>query len=585
MRGLRPLAPPSGSSAESRAAPRGGKGVRGAEPPALQRLVCLCLHTVVPPVRVSIVRQLQFRTTFVKLRRDPSRYVIDLKNHPDSPAARHKTAAHYRGAILPMAKIDRITELIDELRACKTHPDRWVFVNQDGQPFSSSAWTQYVRRCWDGFAPKHPPPSLCRTIFVTWLNGMPFHAKDKLFLEEVQERAARFQTHTLRTANLVYDKDAQSYERMLELVEFCEQWCLQLGGSGGDSPLWDENLDSDDERFDSTAPVARRRRRQQQEAPPQDGKDEHEDDDEEEAEVLLLDEEDEEPEPDGQGVPGPAFAVDGDEDPVEVPEVAQAETKLYLPEAILARNTHVSTKKKTGSKGGGSPLWEEWVLVKWAGYSVAEATWEPDVQFYVQHYPELLKAHDEARVPERLVGKRTHLKPGTGEEHVKVRWRGSKWTTMEPLRWVETRPEFGKLLQDFVVPPRARAPSPRRSESKARASDQEEDSESQLRGSSSSRQGQKKRRRRARGAVDPGGSGGADDMVVTAGAASSTGAARHGRWRGWEEAHRLYPLIVRSPRAGLRAHGWPLVGPQVRQGPEHTVDDSFCYMFASRLGL
>ena len=40
---------------------------------SLQELVFLYIHTITPPVRVSIARLLQFRTTLVKRRNDPKR--------------------------------------------------------------------------------------------------------------------------------------------------------------------------------------------------------------------------------------------------------------------------------------------------------------------------------------------------------------------------------------------------------------------------------------------------------------------------------------------------------------------------------
>jgi hypothetical protein len=59
----------------------------------LKSLVCLLFYTVAPPPRCSIVRLLQWRTTLVKKRVDPSRYVIDLLNNPDAPASQHKVKA------------------------------------------------------------------------------------------------------------------------------------------------------------------------------------------------------------------------------------------------------------------------------------------------------------------------------------------------------------------------------------------------------------------------------------------------------------------------------------------------------------
>ncbi len=56
----------------------------------LKTLVCLMFYTIAPPPRCSIVRLLQWRTTLVKKRADPTRYVIDLLNNPEAPASQHK---------------------------------------------------------------------------------------------------------------------------------------------------------------------------------------------------------------------------------------------------------------------------------------------------------------------------------------------------------------------------------------------------------------------------------------------------------------------------------------------------------------
>jgi hypothetical protein len=449
---------------------------------ALKELVCLALHTVTPPVRVSIVRQLQFRSTFVKLRSDPSRYVIDLRNNPGSAAARHKTASYYRRGILPQAKTDRLTQLIDELRSFKLarlNPARWVFLNKQGQAFSPSAWTEFARRAWRAFAspkpsnpgpavageqprqpPRQPPPSLCRTIFVTWLNGVPHHKEDKAFAE-LQKDAARFQTHTLETANKLYDKDLLSYERLLRLTEFCEAWSATFSGGaglagGGDSQSgglgdeWDENLDSDDERFDSTEAVARRRRAP---APAENPGSALED----LAPAPRIAAEADEPNPsqprNASGAEG-SLRTQGDTEELGL-NFEPAPAKLYLPEAILEKNTQVLRRGKDSTK------WRQWFLVKWHGYSVAESTWEPDVAFYEKNFPGLIHQYEQARVPEKLVGVKLHASPvisGVGNSsgrsalHYQVRWRGSEWTTMEPTDWVHApsqRELFATLLEDF----------------------------------------------------------------------------------------------------------------------------------------
>ena len=433
---------------------------------ALQELVCLYLHTIAPPVRVAITRGLQFRTTFVKLRSDPSRYVIDLKNNPLSDSARHKTAAHYRHAVLPQPKAERMTELIDDLRSFKlteVNAKRYVFVKRDGRPFSSSAWTGFVKRAWRDFAgvaraapasaagaaaaavARQPPPSLCRTIFVTWLNGVPYSEPDRVFLDTLQRTAAEFQTHTLETANKLYDKDAAAYERLLDVVTFCEEWSVSTATvRSADADEWDDNLDSDDERFDATAPLPRRAR-----AVPDAHEDKEEEGEDDDAAAERLQDGDQEqddiaapfPPQAGEEVSEEEVHDDGDnDDSGGDAAIPSAQPKLYLPEAVLERTTRLVWTKVQGarqhSRWGGTRQkkavteWRELLLVKWAGYSVAESTWEADIVFYEQHYPNLLAVHAARRVPAKLVGGRRHTNPQTGVPHYKVQWQGTRWTTM-----------------------------------------------------------------------------------------------------------------------------------------------------------
>ncbi len=202
--------------------------------------------------------------------------MVDLKNNPNSPSARHKTSYHYRGAIFPQPCIERITRFIDTLRSYKLtelkKAGRFVFVNSLGEPFADSAWTAFGKRSWGNFSrpseddaanaqpPRQPPPSLCRQIFVTWLNSVPYCEEDRSFLDELAQSAADFQTHTLETANSLYDKDAASYERLLDLTKVCERYSLSVTGGDLNEEKRDENLDSDNDQLKSTGPVPRKPR-------------------------------------------------------------------------------------------------------------------------------------------------------------------------------------------------------------------------------------------------------------------------------------------------------------------------------------
>jgi hypothetical protein len=49
-----------------------------------------------------------------------------------------------------------------------------------------------------------------RSVYVTWLNGVPYDAHDSPFLQELKVSAAEYQSHSLAIANRHYDKDVAS---------------------------------------------------------------------------------------------------------------------------------------------------------------------------------------------------------------------------------------------------------------------------------------------------------------------------------------------------------------------------------------
>jgi hypothetical protein len=126
----------------------------------------------------------------------------------------------------------------------------------------AGAWTHFVKATFRKHSPgdkkKAPSASLARSIFVTWLNGVPYDTRDSPFLQEMKLTAAEYQTHSLAIANNHYDKDAASEAKLRVLVDFCDayaQWqpdekaAAAAGGAaaGKDAAMMSENVDSDDE--------------------------------------------------------------------------------------------------------------------------------------------------------------------------------------------------------------------------------------------------------------------------------------------------------------------------------------------------
>jgi hypothetical protein len=126
----------------------------------------------------------------------------------------------------------------------------------------------------------------------------------------------------------------------------------------------------------------------------------------------------------------------------------EADPALYLPEAILERQTEVIFRRISGKHGSRKKVvgWADSVLVKWNGYHVSESAWE-DIAFYEQYYLLLLTDYLQSRVPRRVIGR--YLHPQTRIAHYKIVWRGSQTTTMETAALVEAAPEFATSLTQY----------------------------------------------------------------------------------------------------------------------------------------
>jgi hypothetical protein len=269
------------------------------------------------------------------------------------------------------------------------------------------------------------------------------------------QHSSRHTHWKLRT--LSTNKDTASYERLLDLTKFCEQWSQSVT-RGVSEDQWDENLDSDDEKFDATAPVPRRLRVAAIENSDLEGKgDDDVDEDQEMSDVM-------EPSPADQT----GDIAEPEDDVVDdgAAPLQSAKEKLYLPEQILERETHIVYKKTRGRYGGRSKKasnWQERILVKWKGYSSAESTWETDIAYYQKWNSALVAARDESEIPETLLKRTKH--PVTKDPFYQVKWQGSSSHTMEAAGKVEQSERFVDALQRFNDKSGNRGGSPARGHS------------------------------------------------------------------------------------------------------------------------
>ncbi len=309
-----------------------------------------------------------------------------------------------------------MTKYLDELRKSRDPKlGDWVFINTLNEPYTPSttdvatvllvrlillftlaAWTSFVKACFGKHSlsstgqRKAPSASLTRSIFVTWLNGVPYDAHDSPFLQEIKVSAAEYQTHSLAIANRHYDKDVASELRLRELVDFCDKysaWSVlhpvaAASGQLGRLSVRDDNVDSDDEGFESVAPLPRAARPKpvlvagsgsassaiDLTFETKEGKESKEPKETKEARAqaaaagrarLVQDDNFDDDE---------GFGPLEDNGSQDAEGKAEEDEPLYMPEHIIAKKT---------------VRWKNYYLVHWRGFSESERTWEP-----AEHYDE-----------------------------------------------------------------------------------------------------------------------------------------------------------------------------------------------------
>ena len=205
----------------------------------LRELCLLCLFTICPPPRCSIIRLLEWDKTLVLAPQAPSggapsgaasgRWVVDLTDLSHA-AARHKTHKR-KGALqlpLPLVLDPYLTKLRSrsEGEGGPVFPARvstTAFMNPT--PFTNLVKSTFVKYTEGG---KAPNPSLLRSIFTTWLYGLRYDTEDA-FLAQIKASSAQWKAHSEQIAATVYNKQLVYQQREFAvMLQFCEAYSARF---------------------------------------------------------------------------------------------------------------------------------------------------------------------------------------------------------------------------------------------------------------------------------------------------------------------------------------------------------------------
>ena len=244
----------------------------------LRELCLLCLFTVCPPPRCSIIRLLQWDKTLVLAPQGPpgraptGRWVVDLTDLSHA-ASRHKTHKR-RGALqLPLPLV--LDPYLSKLHSTShghggpVFPARastMAFLNPT--PFTNFVKTTFAKYTEGG---KAPNPSLLRSIFTTWLYGLQYDTEDT-FLAQIKASSAQWKAHSEQIAATVYNKQLVYQQREFAfLLQFCEAYSARFAydGADGDGAVIDDGAGKPRRRRNS----ARKRPRREDDAENVQGRD------------------------------------------------------------------------------------------------------------------------------------------------------------------------------------------------------------------------------------------------------------------------------------------------------------------------
>ena len=231
----------------------------------LRELCLLCLFTICPPPRCSVIRLLEWDKTLVRSGSN-HRWVVDLTDLSHA-ASRHKTHKRKGALQLPLPSMldPYLTQLHDLSVDDGDEDTRPVFVSRgrsdDGPAFMPpTRFTTFVKTTFAKYTEdaKAPNPSLLRSIFTTWLYGLRYDTEDA-FLAQIKASSAQWKAHSEQIAATVYNKQLVYQQREFAvLLKFCEVYSSRFAY---DDKTQDADAEgaSDDSKDDVSGGTRRRR--------------------------------------------------------------------------------------------------------------------------------------------------------------------------------------------------------------------------------------------------------------------------------------------------------------------------------------
>ena len=239
----------------------------------LRELCLLCLFTICPPPRCSVIRLLEWDKTLVASGASAEQWHLDLTDVGHA-ATRHKTHKRKGALRLPLPKM--LSPYLSKLRAASVRGVNAVFppgllsaVPTDSTGGTSSAsdalmdthsFTYFVKRTFRKYTPggQAPNPSLLRSIFTTWLYSLRYDTEDD-FLQQIKASSAKWKAHSDRVAGAVYNKEQVYQKREFALLlSFCEEYATRHAYDRQSK----DNENGEDEEADTTEPDPTRQQRQ-----------------------------------------------------------------------------------------------------------------------------------------------------------------------------------------------------------------------------------------------------------------------------------------------------------------------------------